>query len=440
MDQSALIQLKTERSICEKLLVGSFLTDNTKLVNFDVERIKNLNLRVIATQLGTLSSLGIKITREVVSLYAIPRLVSNTTSEECCLKLIDDLFALAGSSNQDIELYEKTLIEIESKESLLDLAGTISERVTNGDNSIDIASLGKIISGIADRSISYKPADNLNVAYENLMSQIEEARRSEAEIGIPYPTSILNNVLHTLYPTDLVVLAARPSIGKTAFALNICRNTEEPIGFFSSEMTKEQCAIRFVSMDSGLTADVIRNPKKLSEQDLKLLKASWSKNQNKKLYIEDKGSITIEEIIRISTQWVNLYGIKLVIVDYAQRINTEKQFNSEREKIGYIAKSLKELAKELGVCVLLLAQINRESVKLNRRPETHDIKGSGDIEQEADSIMILHKPYTKNKHILNRISLEAIIPKNRHGRQGIALLDFDPIWLRFVDIDTPMLN
>ena len=262
----------------------------------------------------------------------------------------------------------------------------------------------------------------------------------QLDIGVAYPLKAMAQALGSMYPKDLVVIAARPAVGKTAIALNITRFTDAPCGIISSEMAKDQLAMRFVAMDSGISAQNIRNAKELTEAQVQVISECWSKHKGRKLYIEDKGSINIAEIEDTAEIWVNLHGIKVLFIDYAQRINSDRSHGNDAERIGYVTKRLKELAKRLGVCVVLLAQINRDAVKGDRRPQLHDIKGCGDIEQEADIIVLMHKPAMGTSAANDTPVVELIIEKNRHGKVGILVTEYIASKVTFQDPSPEVLS
>ncbi|WP_210498585.1 DnaB-like helicase C-terminal domain-containing protein [Vibrio crassostreae] len=337
-------------------------------------------------------------------------------------------------SEDDFSSLVDSLKEVTSRENVVDYAQSIIDRGLKGEDIKDICSIGQMISDEANGLTRGATVYSVGDALEGALSEIYEAKESDQAVGVPYHLKSLRNNLVGMFPTDLVVVAARPAVGKTALALNLAYHAPEgSFGIISSEMSKEQLAKRWISMETGVNGNLLRDPRNLPDSDLKLVEDAVAKLKGRDFYIEDKGAITIAEIEEIVELWVKLHGVKVVMVDYIQRINSDKTHNSEAERIGWITKRLKEMAKRLGVCVIGLAQINRDSSKENRRPKMSDIKGSGDIEQEADAILLLHKPTMGTSEANSDCIVEAILEKNRHGQVGILVMVYQPQKINFAD-------
>ena len=247
--------------------------------------------------------------------------------------------------------------------------------------------------------------------------------------NIPIPINVLADVLHSFTPNDLIVVAARPSVGKTAFGVNFCYNSPLSSGFISSEMTSEQLVGRLISCETGLDSKLIRNPHLMTNSDYLLFQEASNKvieTKGNSIYIDDTGDIRIDQIERDVDDWVKIHGIRFIVVDYAQRLESDRDHGSKAEMIGHVTKRLKSLAKKYGICVILLAQINRESEKGGCRPQVHNIKDCGEIEQEADIILLLHKPAMGTSAQNQPHVIEIIIGKNRNGNVGTVISEFDP--------------
>ncbi|HHJ3079732.1 TPA: DnaB-like helicase C-terminal domain-containing protein [Vibrio parahaemolyticus] len=428
--------LESDRRNCERIISAYAVRFPHLIERIPLDRFKNESLKIICKQVKTLYKQDEEeISLDTIQSYAVPRLTTTNFTEEQCRSAIEELYNVAQKLENEKNLagHLSKLKEIETKESLLSMSVTITDRVKSGDEVRKICAIGNELIELGNRVKDSHKSVTVGDAFESLMTTIIKAREEESDVGVPYPIECMARNLGTLYPSDLVVVAARPAVGKTALGLNLCRYSDAAFGFISSEMAKEQLAMRFVAMDSGIPANKIRDAKNLSEAEVQTISECWTRHKGRKLLIEEKGGINIGEIEEIAESWVNMHGIKVLIVDYAQRINSDRNHNSESEKIGHVTKRLKELAKRLGICVVLLAQINRDSVKGDRKPQTHDIKGSGDIEQEADVIILMHKPSMGTAEANGRCIIEMIVDKNRHGKVGLLVTEYVADRVTFTD-------
>lgn len=434
--------LTTDRRVTERRLVSCLIRFPELCEKFPEDLVKNYKLRVICEQIKALFRRDGFLSRDVLESFAIPRLVDSLTTEDSAVKAIRELFEYGSAieCQTSFHLHLEQLKALKAKDVVLNIVDTVKNRINTGEDIRKVCATGNELLEICSSLTNAQQQVSVGDAFESLMSNIYEARALQTDIGVPYPIASMANSLGTMYPSDLVVVAARPAVGKTALALNFCRFTDEPMGFISSEMAKEQLAMRFVAMDAGIPANRIRDAKNLTDFELEKISECHTQHKGRKLYIEEKGGIHIGEIEDAAEAWVSLYGVKVLMVDYVQRINSDKKHSSESERIGHVTKRLKELAKKLGICIVLLAQINRDAVKGERRPQVHDLKGSGDIEQEADTIILMHKPSMGSQEQNGRCTVEMIIDKNRHGPVGLVVTEYIAHQVMFVDPSTEVLS
>jgi replicative DNA helicase len=248
----------------------------------------------------------------------------------------------------------------------------------------------------------------------------------------------------------LIVLAARPSMGKTAFAINIARNVAatRPVVFFSLEQSKEQVFERLLASEAEVSLEEIRNGAFLSDADAirKIEDATLRLNQvTDNLHIDDRASIPANYIASVSRQKRYEWGdLGLIVVDYLHIMKHNEKAGMKTDALGDSVNELRALGKELNCPVILLSQLNRQNdsrtegkVK-NRRPELTDLRGSGDIEQSADVVIFLYRDSYYSAPSSTELDVaEIIIKKNRNGRQGIVLLD----WMaRYVKFKNPIIR
>ena len=277
--------------------------------------------------------------------------------------------------------------------------------------------------------------------------RLDSLNREADESVRPVSTGIgdLDRVSTGLNRSDLIILAARPGMGKTSFALNIARNvackSKKTVAFFSLEMSKEQIASRLLSSEALVGGTKLRTGKRTDEEWQRLVPASdILKNAN--LYIDDTPGITITEM---KSRLRRLREVDLVVVDYLQLMSSTRRIDSRVNEISEITRSLKIMAKELNVPVITLSQLSRASEQRpDHRPQLSDLRDSGSIEQDADIVLFLYREgyYDKNGDenaaapAVDMNSGECIVAKNRHGEMNTVKLHWQGEFMRFTDVET----
>ncbi|MDD3695325.1 MAG: replicative DNA helicase [Lentisphaeria bacterium] len=249
----------------------------------------------------------------------------------------------------------------------------------------------------------------------------------------------LDQAITGLRPGELFVLAARPSIGKTALALNMAANIglsnpAVPVGFFSLEMPAQQLVLRLISSEAktGIARFINRVPPR---SVLNNIKEAASRLRNSRMVIDDTGAIDILELRAKARRMKSREDVGVIFIDYLQLIRVEAGRNANREnEVAKISGSLKALAKELNIPIVVLAQLNRQAEQ-GERPKLSNLRESGAIEQDADVVALLHrereKQYTQDVSEEGGLDAELIIAKNRNGATGRQELLFFPQYTRF---------
>ena len=273
----------------------------------------------------------------------------------------------------------------------------------------------------------------------NVLSDLEKLMGPDRQkyLGIPTGFSYLDQVTTGLNRSDLIILAARPSVGKTSFALNICSNvvrsrSDVAVAVFSLEMTKEQIAQRIISSLAGVRSQKFRTGDFTDEEMDKVTEAT-SELASARLYLDDTSGITVPEIKAKARRVPNL---GLIVVDYLQLMSGSGRRSENRvNEISEITRSFKILAKDLNVPVILLSQLSRGTEKEKRRPQLSDLRDSGSIEQDADIVMFLHRetPEEERESPLQDILL--LVSKNRHGEIRNIHLNFEGDITRFTSVE-----
>jgi replicative DNA helicase len=264
-----------------------------------------------------------------------------------------------------------------------------------------------------------------------IISQIEElASRREVVTGLPTGFFQLDQMTSGLQQSDLIILAARPSMGKTAFALSIAYNVAvregKTVAFFSLEMSKEQLVLRLLSFISHIPLYDLRLGK-LTEEQKELLEEATKILSQMPIYIDDTPSLSITDLRVKALRMKKEKDVQLIIVDYLQLLRGIRKYSSRQEEVADISRSLKNLAKELDIPVIALAQLSRQvEQRSDKRPQLADLRESGSIEQDADTVIFLYRPEyylkLKKKEVPPDLKgkVEIIVAKQRQGPQGVV--------------------
>ncbi len=255
--------------------------------------------------------------------------------------------------------------------------------------------------------------------------------------GLPTRFASLDNFLLGLGKSDLVLIAARPGMGKTAFALNIAENIglkeKKTIAVFSLEMSNEQLVNRMLSSHSGVMNTKFRKGDLVDNEWIRLGQSAEILSKTN-IYLDDTPGITVPQI---KAKLRRLKNVDLVIIDYLQLMESAKKTDGRTQEVSEISRSLKLMAKEFGIPVITLSQLSRgPESRPDKRPQMSDLRESGAIEQDADIIMLLYRDEYYNKENSERPGVcECIIAKNRHGSTGMVELHWSGETTRFSDLD-----
>ena len=268
--------------------------------------------------------------------------------------------------------------------------------------------------------------------------------------GIPTGFNYLDNILTGLGRSDLIILAARPGMGKTSFALNIATRVamqqKVPVAIFSLEMTKEQLTNRILSAEAGIDSQAFRTGA-LRAEDWEYLALATEKLHDAPIYMDDTSGITITEMkakIRRVNQDPTRPNVGLIVIDYLQLMTTGQRTENRVQEISSITRNLKIMAKEMNVPIIALSQLSRAVEKQgnnsSHRPQLSDLRDSGSIEQDADCVLFLYRDsYYASQNPdgaeVDADTAECIVAKNRHGETSTVPLGWDGAHTRFMDVD-----
>lgn len=300
----------------------------------------------------------------------------------------------------------------------------------------------KALYKVTNKSGSHKfiaLKDTLSEAWERL----DHLHKTRDELrGVPSGFPEIDNKLAGFQKSDLIILAARPSMGKTSLALDIARksaiNHKVPVAIFSLEMSSQQLVDRMLSAESQVDAWKIRTGHNLSAQDdFKAIGEAIGRLSEAPIFIDDQPGNNILKMRAVARRLKNEKGLGLIVVDYLQLMlptNANKNGDNVVQQVTEISRSLKNLARELDVPVLALSQLSRAVEQRGGKPRLSDLRDSGSIEQDADVVMFIHRE--SDQEVGGRKEeAEIMIEKHRNGPTGIAKLHFDTKKTTFLSID-----
>lgn len=281
-----------------------------------------------------------------------------------------------------------------------------------------------------------------NETYDRL-SKISDPETREDYIGIPCGIRELDRMITGLNKSDLIILGARPGMGKTSFALNIVRNvamnTGRTVCFFSLEMTRDQLAQRMLSSEAGIKSEKLRTGE-LDDDEWTRLAQAGDALSKADIYFDETSSITVPEM---KAKLRRMKKVDLVVIDYLGLMHSARQIDNRVQEISEITRNLKIMAKELKVPVIACAQLSRgtETKGKSHKPALSDLRDSGSIEQDADIVLFLYREaYYDNEKSddedrSDNSKAECIVAKNRHGEIGPIDLHWDGQYTRFTSVD-----
>lgn len=311
--------------------------------------------------------------------------------------------------------------------------GTVSALLDRVEKDfLDVGSMEERQDIVALRSLIDSKSENS--AFKYLLNL---SKKDESTIGFSTGYPDLDNHITGLRPGEMFVLAARPSIGKTSFALNLMSNVaighpERSVAFFSLEMTAEQLSRRLLCTESGFSEKDFRDG---NVTDLNKVTEAAQRLCQSNIFIDPTPALRIRELRSKARRLKSLHNIELIFIDYLQLMKAEVRNDSRQEEVSAISSGIKALAKELNLPIVVLAQLNREVEKTQGTPKLSHLRESGAIEQDADVVAFLHRDRDAQKNSFEEnargIEADIIIEKNRNGATGKVPLLFFPHLMLF---------
>ncbi|MEH7382018.1 replicative DNA helicase [Bacillus sp. JJ1533] len=372
------------------------------------------------------------------------------TSELADAKILDEiggvsyLSDLAGSvpTASNIEYYAKIIEEKSILRRLIRTATTIATDGYSREDEVDslLSEAEKNIMEVANRK-NAGAFQNIKDVLVQTYDNIETLHNRVGDItGIPTGFTELDKMTAGFQRNDLIIVAARPSVGKTAFALNIAQNvatkTDENVAIFSLEMGAEQLVMRMLCAEGNINAQNLRTGS-LTPEDWSKLTMAMGSLSNSGIYIDDTPGIRVNEIRSKCRRLKQESGLGMILIDYLQLIQGSGRSGENRQQeVSEISRSLKALARELKVPVIALSQLSRGvEQRQDKRPMMSDIRESGSIEQDADIVAFLYRDDYYDKESENKNIIEIIIAKQRNGPVGTVSLAFVKEYNKFVNLE-----
>lgn len=376
--------------------------------------------------------------------------VSTKLREQGNLEAVGGAVVLAGLSEKvgsaaHLEYYIKILKQKTIQRDLIsasyDILRDSFDDSINVDDLIDAAQT-KVYDAI--QSNVRKEVKDIGSIIKDVMGDIEKQQNTTGLSGVPSGFVSIDRITQGWQPSDLIIVAARPSVGKTAFALNIARNAavdhHMPVAVFSLEMSCNQLAKRLVVSETGLSADKIKGALKLEDYEWEQLEYRIKDLARAALYIDDTPSLPIMEFRTKAKNLVKNKGVRLIVVDYLQLMQAPEQAKGglREQEVAYISRTLKATAKELDIPIIALSQLSRNSVQRQGsggKPMLSDLRESGSIEQDADMVIFIHRPdyIGLSDNPGDKEKTQIIIAKHRNGETADLDMVFKSEQVRFME-------
>ena len=358
------------------------------------------------------------------------------------------------ASAAHIEFHAKIIVQKYLQRKLIGVCTELQEMAY--DEATDVSDLmdkaQKAVFDIADGNIKKDTAEIAPIIDEAIKGIQAAAEKPDGISGLPSGFNALDAVTSGWQPSDLVIIAARPAMGKTAFVLSMAKNIavdyRNPVALFSLEMSNVQLVNRLITNVCEIPSEKIKSGQ-LASYEWQQLDYKLKDLLDAPLYVDDTPSLSVFELRTKARRLVREHGVRIIIIDYLQLMNASGMaFGSRQEEVSTISRSLKGLAKELNIPIIALSQLNRgvesrEGID-GKRPQLSDLRESGAIEQDADMVCFIHRPeyykiYQDDRGNDLRGMAEIVIAKHRNGAVGEVLLRFKGEFTRFSNPEDDMV-
>jgi len=350
------------------------------------------------------------------------------------LRLAIDISKESAARISGFDAYKNIIIKSFKKRTAMNIATSLQFNLSEND---DLDSIDKAISDLMSIDTSKaKYSHTLDECVIAGLAIVEDAFESQGIVGISTGLQALDDCLGGFHKTDLIVIGARPAMGKTALLLNMANAVKEGSGIISSEQGHAQAGLRFISMNGSVDSQKMRTGK-MEEDDWPKLTAGVSLVKGRPCHINDEPGISITKLVKQAREWKFKYDIKILFVDYIQKIKGSDVRKNKTDQVTEVTGTLKNLARELNIPVVALAQVKRDvESRPNKRPGMGDMSDASEIEKEADVIMTMYRDEVYSPDTMYKGICELDVCKNRHGPIGVINTSFIGRYMQFKDLNS----
>ena len=354
---------------------------------------------------------------------------------------LSDILGLVGSA-ANVKYYAQIVRRKELLRRLIEASNNITEISYDESDPLEtiLEEAEKQIYEITTKGSSSDRLIPFQEMIDETWARIEKLSDSTGGMrGVPSGFKDLDHKLSGFQPSDLIILAARPSVGKTSLALDFARNaavkSNIPVAIFSLEMSKEQLVDRMLSAQSQVDGWKLRTARLSLDEEFQRLQQGMHELMKAPIYVDDKAANSILNMRSTLRRLNSDKPIGLIIVDYLQLMSTSKNYDNMVNQVTEISRSLKALAKEFNAPVIALSQLSRAVESRGGRPRLSDLRDSGSIEQDADVVMFIHREDKYGENTERKNIVEILIEKHRNGPTGMVELYFDDKKTSFMSVE-----
>jgi len=423
-----LIEPSTIDEAMEELSPDCFYDPRHKMIFEAVSKLVNEHVAIdIITVTDKLRALGnLEAIGGPVALAGLSQNIGAAANMEYYIKILKQKCIQRDLISASYDILKKSYDDSVNVDDLIDIAQTKVFAAVQNNVKRDVQEIGSVIN--------------------TALNDIQEMQTSGGGIsGVPSGYPSIDSITMGWQRSDMIILAARPSVGKTAFSLNIVRNAavdhNMPVAFFSLEMPAIQLVKRLMVSESGLSADKIKGASKMQPYEWEQLEYKIKNLSKAPLYIDDTPSLPLMEFRTKAKRLVKQKGVRLIVVDYLQLMQGPAELRGMREQeVAAISRTLKATAKELNIPIIALSQLSRQAVQRQAgagKPMLSDLRESGSIEQDADMVIFIHRPDAIGlaETVDDREKCQVIIAKHRNGDTAEIDMLFKHEQVRFVEPD-----
>ena len=422
-----LVEPSTVDESMEELTASCFYDPRNRMIFEAMSELVNEHISIdIVTVSERLRSKGnLEAVGGVVALTNLSLKIGAAAHIEFYIKILKQKTIQRDLITASYDILRQSYDESVNVDDLIDSAQTKVFAAIQNNVKRDVQDIGSIINSVLDN--------------------LQELQGLTGPSGVPSGFPSIDRVTQGWQKSDLIILAARPSVGKTAFSLNIARNAavdhQMPVAFFSLEMSADQLGKRLITTESGLTGDKIKGGTKLEDYEWVQLEDTLKNLAKAPLYIDDTPGIPIMEFRTKAKRLVKQKGVRLIVVDYLQLMQGPVELRGMREQeVAAISRTLKATAKELNIPIIALSQLSRNAVQRtggNGKPQLSDLRESGSIEQDADMVIFIHRPdfVGLSEDPADREKAYIVIAKHRNGEVCDIEMKYKASQVRFVEPD-----